>query len=83
MSLNKDSKLALFNTKNSHKHDKKAKANKIYVICILILKPYVYTVIFHILKRRGQDSGGPQGDSLLTDFLSVGVTLCLPPWSQN
>ena len=32
-------------------------------------------------KRGG--SRGPQGDSRLKVILSVGVTLCLPPWSQN
>ena len=33
--------------------------------------------------KKGGRSGGPQGDSRLTDFLSMGVTLCLPPWSQD
>ena len=34
-------------------------------------------------QKRGGGSRGPQGDSRLKVNLSVGVTLCLPPWSQN
>ena len=48
------------------------RAGPIVAVCLL----GNLVVSFLPLKKGG--SGSPQGDSRLTEFLSVGVTLCLP-----
>ena len=56
-----------------------------YLFHVSLLRLFFFGELSGLLPslEKGGGSGSPQGDSRLTEFLSVGVTLCLPPGSQD